>query len=123
MVGQMVDEAIEPIGDRRAGRTARLVVGPEHEVVDEELRTAFEEVRERDAPFIGLEPILLVNPDPREFLPSLRQLIALLRELLLRVEHLEPRCQPLFTCSGLMVGHRFSPSLFVPLAIRHAWWS
>ncbi len=38
VVRQMDDEAVEPVRDRRAGRTPRLVVGPEHEVVDEELR-------------------------------------------------------------------------------------
>src|ERR687892_1411533 len=37
VVGQVDDEAVEPVRDRRAGRTPRRVVGPEHEVVDEEL--------------------------------------------------------------------------------------
>ena len=45
----------------------RLVVGPEHEVVDEELREALsEEVVRAEHPFIGLESVLLVNPDPRQ---------------------------------------------------------
>ena len=38
VVRQVDDGAVEPVGDRRARRTARRVVRPEHEVVDEELR-------------------------------------------------------------------------------------
>src|SRR3989442_3513114 len=47
VVGQVNDEAVEPARDRRAGRTPRRVVGPEHEVVDEELRAPAEEVCQR----------------------------------------------------------------------------
>src|ERR1700761_4713946 len=95
-------EAVEPVRDRRAGGTPRRVVGPEHEVIDEELRTPSEEVCRRGAPFIGLESVLLVAPNPRQFLPPLRQFVAAPRELLLRLEQLEPRRQPLLTCPGLM---------------------
>ena len=106
VVRQVDDEAVEPVRDRRAGRTPRRVVGPEHEVVDEELRAPSEEVRQRGAPFVGLESILLVDPNPRQLLPPPRQLVAAPRELLLRLEQLEPRCEPLFTCPGHRV---FSP--------------
>ena len=47
---QVDDDAVEPVRDRRAGRTPGRVVGPEHEVVDEELRAPSEEVRQRGAP-------------------------------------------------------------------------
>src|SRR6266702_56003 len=50
MVGQMHDDPVEAVRDRRAGRAAGGVVGPEHEVVDEELRAPSEEVRQRGAP-------------------------------------------------------------------------
>ena len=96
VVRQVDDEAVEPVRDRRAGRTPRRVVGPEHEVVDEELRAPSEEVCQRGAPFVGLEAVLLVDPDPRQLLPPPRQLVAAPRELLLRLEQLEPRCKPLF---------------------------
>jgi hypothetical protein len=72
-------EAVEPVRDRRAGRTPRRVVGPEHEVVDEELRAPSEEICQRGAPFIGLESVLLVDPDPRQLLTSPRQLVAVPR--------------------------------------------
>src|SRR2546425_4939101 len=97
VVGQVDDEAVEPVRDRRAGWTPRRVVGPEHEVVDEELRAPSEEVYQRGAPLVGLESVLLVDPDPRQLLPSPRQLVAAPRELLLRLEQREPRCEPLFT--------------------------
>src|SRR6266446_6683396 len=48
----------------------------EHEMVDEELRAPSEEVCQRDTPFIGLESVLLVDPDPRQLLTSPRQLVA-----------------------------------------------
>src|ERR1700686_2047405 len=109
MVGQVRREPVEPIRDRRAGRTPRRVVGPEHEVVDEKLRAPFEEIRQRGAPLVGLESVRLVDPDPRQFLTSPRQLIAAPRQLLLLLEQPEAGRKPLFTCSGRMVGHYFSP--------------
>src|SRR5262249_3388579 len=92
--------------DRRAGRAAGGVVGPEHEVVDEELRASSEEVRQRSAPLVGLESIRLVDPNPRQSLPPMRKLVAAPRELLLRLEQLEPCCEPLFTSPGLVLRHR-----------------
>ena len=109
VVRQVDDGAVEPVGDRRAGRTARRVVGAEHEVIDEELRAPPEEVCQRGASFIGLESVLLVDADPWQLLPPLRQLVAAPRELLLRLQQLQPRCQPLFMCSGQVFRHR--PSL------------
>src|SRR2546425_5738683 len=47
----------------QCGHPAR-VVGPEHEVVDEELRAPSEEVCQRGAPLVGLESIFLVDPNP-----------------------------------------------------------
>ena len=56
--------AVEAVGNRRARRTAGLVVGAEHEVIDEELRAPSEEIRQRDAALVGVESILLVDPAP-----------------------------------------------------------
>src|SRR5204863_2020611 len=105
MVGQVHGNPVEAVRDRRAGRAARGVVGPEHEVVDEELRASPEEVRQRSATLVGLESIRLVDSDPGQLLPPPRQLVAAPRELLLRLEQLEPRCQPLLTCSSLVLDH------------------
>src|SRR5512145_2715386 len=105
-MGQVYGKAVEPVRDRRAGRTPRRVVGPEHEVVDEELRAPPEEAFQGGASLVGLESILLVDPDPRQLLPPSRQLVAAPCELLLGLEQLEPRCQPLGTCPGHVLRHR-----------------
>src|SRR2546427_13243139 len=109
VVGQVDDGAVEAIGNRGTRRTARRVVGPEHEVVDEELRAPAEEVSQRGLSLLGLEFVRLVDPDPRQLLPSPRQLVAAPRVLFLRVEQLEPGCKPLFTCPGFVLRHRSSP--------------
>src|SRR5258708_3408880 len=109
VVGQVDDEAVEPVGDRRAGCTPRGVLRPKHEVINEELRTPSEEICQRGPPLVSLESILLVDPNPRQLLPPPRQLIAAPRELLLILQQLDPRCKPLFMCPGLVLGHRFSP--------------
>jgi hypothetical protein len=47
---EMGKHAVEAIGDRRACRAAGFPLGPEHEVVDDELRAAVEEFRQGLAP-------------------------------------------------------------------------
>ena len=103
MVGEVDGEAVEPVRDRRAGRTPRLVVGPEHEVINEELRAPSEQVHERGAPFVGLESILLVDPDPRQLLPPPRQLVAAPRQLLLLLEQRHSGLQPVIARNDLIV--------------------
>src|SRR2546425_740437 len=83
---------VEAIGNRRTRRTAGRVVGPEHEVVDEELRAPSEEVCQRGAPLVGLESVLLVDPDPGQLLPSPRQLVAAPRKFFLRLQQIEACC-------------------------------
>ena len=63
----IVTAALAATGSAEMPKKAR-VVGPEHEVVDAELRAPSEEVCQRGAPFIGLESVLLVDPDPRQLL-------------------------------------------------------
>ena len=102
MVGEVDGDAVEAVGDRRAGRTAGRKVGPEHEVVDEELRAPSEEVVERGAPFLGIESIRLVDPDPRQLLAPPRQLVAATGQLLLLFEQREAGAQPLVTRNDLI---------------------
>jgi hypothetical protein len=63
VVREVDGEPVEAVGKRRARRTASRVVGPEHEAVDEELRTSAEQVGELLAAFVRLEHVLLVEPD------------------------------------------------------------
>src|SRR6185437_1081769 len=117
----MNGKAVEAVGDRRAGRAARLVVRPEHEMVDEELRAPAEEVLERRAPLIGLEAIVLVDAHPGQRLTSQRQLVAAPRQLLFRREEIEPRGEPLLACAGHMCRHGpLSFEYVAPLATRRA---
>jgi len=102
MVGQVNLEAIEPVRDRRAGRTGGGVLGAEHEVVNKKLRAASKEIRQRSPPLISFESIVFVSPNPRQLLPHQRQLVPAPRVFLLRIEELKPRREPLFTCSYLM---------------------
>jgi hypothetical protein len=44
VVGQVNREPVEAVRNRRARRTPRFVVGPEHEMTDEELRASSEEI-------------------------------------------------------------------------------
>src|SRR5688572_3224032 len=104
MVLEVDGEAVEPVRDRGAGRTARLVVGPEHEVVDEELRAPSEQICQRGAPFIRLESVLLVDPNPRQLLTSPCQLVAAPRQLLFRLEQFLPACKP-FLSTYYLVWH------------------
>jgi hypothetical protein len=113
VVRQVNREAVEPIGNRRAGRAPRLVVGAEHEGVNEELRASSEAISEGRSSFIGLEAILLLDANPGQLLPPLRQLVAASRQFLFGLEQLEPSRKPLFTCSGLMVIHRLLVCLFL----------
>src|SRR5262249_48233637 len=78
------------------------------EVVDENLRAPPEQIRQGGASFIGLEPVFLVDPDPRKLLTSPRQLVAAPGQLLLRFKQFEPRREPLFACSSRMLRHHLS---------------
>jgi hypothetical protein len=55
-------------------------------VVDEKLRAPPEEIRERSLPCVDIEPIVLVDADPGQFLTPLRELIALPCQRLFRIE-------------------------------------
>jgi hypothetical protein len=118
VVGQVNRKSVEAVRDHGAGGTARRVVGPEHEMVDEELRAPAEEVRQRGTPLFGLELIGLVDPHPGQLLPPPRQLVASPRVLLFGLEQLEPHGQPLFPRRGLVLRH--CPLLLSRLSVlRH----
>jgi hypothetical protein len=60
------------------------------EVVDHQLGATPEQVRQRDTSLVGVEPILLVHPYPRELLPPTRHFIASAGELLFGREQIDP---------------------------------
>jgi hypothetical protein len=73
----------------------RRVRRPEHEVVDEELRAAGEEVGERLPAPLGLERVAHLDRNPGKLSALPRQLVAAARELLLLREQSLPLCLPL----------------------------
>src|SRR5215469_15542728 len=119
---------VEAVCDRRTRRTAGGVVRPEHEMVEEELRAPSEEIRERGVAFVGLKPILLVDPNPRQFQTPLCQLVAAPGQLLLCLEQVQARCEPLLACPGPVLSHRLcllvfsDPPSFVAFSILRVSW-
>jgi len=113
VVGKMNRKPVEAVRNRRASRTACLVVGSEHEVVDEKLRAPLEKVSQRGIPLVGVEAVVLVDANPRQFLPPPRQLVAAPRVFLLGLEQFDPCCKPCFTCSDRVFGHRVHVCLLV----------
>ncbi len=110
VIGEVDDGAVEAVRDRRAGPAPCRVIGPEHEVIDEELRAPSEEIGEGRCALVGLEAVLLLDANPGQLLPPPRQFVAPPRQRLLGLQQLQPGRKPLFTCSGLVIGHCFSPS-------------
>ncbi len=76
VIFQMDKDAVESVGDRRARRAPRLVVGSEHEVIDEKLRAPIKEILQRFAARLGFERVNLVDPDPGQALAELCDLVA-----------------------------------------------
>src|SRR5215208_4707286 len=110
MVLKVHGEAVKAARDCRACRAAASVLGAEHEVIDEKLRTSSEQIDKRRLALVGLKTVLLVNSNPRQPLPPLRQFVATPCQRLLCLEQLQPGRKPLFTCSNLVISHCFSPS-------------
>src|SRR5439155_11618469 len=63
--------------------------------------------RQCRGPLVCREAVVLVDPHPRQLLPPPRELIAAPRQLFLGIKKVEPSFQPIFSRSGLVVGHRF----------------
>src|SRR5579859_3319813 len=105
-MGQVDDEAVEPVRDRRARRAPDLVLGPKHEVIDEELRASSKEIGKRGRAPISLESVLLVDSDPGKRLPLPCHLVALPRQRLLGLEQFQPRRAPFFLRSGRVISQR-----------------
>ena len=113
---QVGDLGIERVRDRGADRAACLVGRPEHEVVDEQLGAAVEEIGERLRAVLGLEPVVLLDRDPRQLAPLPGQLVAAAGELLLLLQQLVALRLPLLLRADPVVGHDSHDVSFLPRA-------
>src|SRR6516164_1792063 len=86
---QMHRYAVEVVGPERAMRTTCLPCRIEHEVINDQLAAAVQQLRQA-LPAVGsFEYVVLLDALPRQFAPLAAQLVAQPREFLL------PREQPL----------------------------
>src|SRR5262249_37803584 len=111
MTVEVRENAVEMVGDERAtGATGVLLIDPvpepEHEVIDEQLRAAVEEVRERLRPFARLEDVLPLDRDPRKVPATARELVATARMRLLGSKQLRTRRQPFLSRPNHMLDHQ-----------------
>src|SRR4029077_17933806 len=103
----MRKNAVDGISARRAGRATGLIAGAEHEVIDEELRPAAEQLGQGLDTVVGLEVVILLDPDPRQLAPFARQGVAHPRVLLFAREERLASGQPLLPAYHLVIGHAF----------------
>jgi hypothetical protein len=69
---QVRERAVEPVGEPGAAGTGLLVRRAEHELVDQELPPAVEQLGQRRLPVLGVEAVLFLDEDPRQLLPLFR---------------------------------------------------
>src|SRR5262249_40547198 len=81
-------------------------VGPKHDVVGEQLGASVEQLGQRLRPVLGVEPIVLVNRDPREPAALLGDLLAELGVLGLEPPKLVACRLPFLAGSNRVLGHR-----------------
>src|SRR5712675_695180 len=105
---QMHDDVVEVVRPERAGRAALLPVGAEHEVVDDELALAREEIGERLLSLRAIEDVLLLDFFPRKLATLAAQRITLAREGLLQHEKFPARFHPFVVGDGTMRAHSFA---------------
>ena len=84
---------------------------PEHEVVDEQLGAAVEEIGEGLRAVLGLEPVVLLDRDPGQLAPLPGQLVAAAGELLLLLQQLVALRLPLLLRADPVLRHQVPPIL------------
>jgi hypothetical protein len=114
--------ALEPVGEVRAARAgADGVVGPEHDVVGEELGATLEELGQRLLAVLGIELVLLLDRHPGKLQALLLDLLVALRVLLLELGELVAGGLPLLSgarrVSGRLLCFRHVASLLLALLL------
>ena len=112
-VGQ---QAVQAVGHRRARRAPGLIGRSEHEVVDQKLGAAVEQLGEGPRPVVGIKPVLLLDRNPGQFAALARQLVRHPGVLLLALKQLVMGGLPLLTADNLVVSHLVLSPLSSPAA-------
>ena len=73
MMRQMQVRALQMIGEVAAAVAAGLGTGRQHEMIDEELAVAAEQISEGHASVRSLERVVVVDPDPGQLPPLVAQ--------------------------------------------------
>ena len=107
----MLHHRLEVVGPERTDRAAGLVLGIEHEVVDEQLAATVEERGQRLLAFGSVEDVLLLDRLPGQRLPLSGQVVTRSRELLLLGKQLLARGKPVVVSDDAHMpsGPRSSP--------------
>ena len=110
MAVEVGDDAVEVVGDERAAGAAGVLLvdaepEPEHEVVDEQLGSPVEELRERLLALVRVEPVVLFDGDPGQLAAPLRELVAEPAVLLFADEQLLAGGEPSCSRAGLVIRH------------------
>jgi hypothetical protein len=99
----MLHSAVEIVRPEGAVLAALLPIGAKHEVIDDELAAALEQLAQTLAAVGPVEDVLLLDPDPGERAPLLVQLVALSGQLLLLRQESAAGGQPLFLRDDLVL--------------------
>ena len=105
---QVREQTVDGVGDRRVHRAAGRVARAEHEVVDEQLGSPVEQLDQRLLTVVGVESVLLLDRDPGQVAPLLRQLVAEPGVLLLADEELLACGEPFLVGSDSVICHLLS---------------
>ena len=93
--------AVDAVAEERAADAAFAPAGAEHEVVDDQLAAAVEEVGERLAAVRAVEDILLLDSLPRQFAALSGEGFALPGEGFFLAQQLAARGEPFFVADDL----------------------
>src|SRR5262249_10351825 len=116
VVLEVHEQAGDVIDLERAADALRDLAGSHHEVLDEELAPAVEQIGEAHPALRCVEDVLLLDPGPRELATELAELVALLREGLLDFQELHALLDPLRPGNDSMRLHGHSSPLLARLA-------
>lgn len=109
-MGQAGDDCVEPVRNRKARQAPCLELQPEHEVVNQELRSPLEMIHQTTQIEIGVEAIRLVDAHPRQRMSPSRRRVPLARMRVLNLEQLEPRNKPFFASADRVWSWRMCSS-------------